>query len=365
MLARIADHLRGALGILAKKDVQIPARHLAREGGAIRASGANDATGTGGATGYTRPALGDDCAAIPDGDGYLLLAAEGIWPTFLEGDPRFAGYSAVMVNVSDVYAMGGRPIAVVDVVWGTSAGALEPVWEGMLAASRAYRVPIVGGHTSARSPYNALAVAIAGRARRLITSFAARPGDVLVAAIDLRGRMHPEHPFWDASTGADPARLRADLEILPALAEAGLCDAGKDISMGGVAGTLLMLLETSGVGAVLDVEAVPRPRDVRSLRDARDPRDVPRDPRDVPRDPRDVPLERWLLAFPSYGFLLSVRPEAAREVLAAFERRGIASAAVGVVDGSRRLTLEASGERQVLWDLAAEPLTGLAGEGAR
>ncbi|AUX48916.1 hypothetical protein SOCE26_104590 [Sorangium cellulosum] len=357
MLARIADHLRGALGILAKKDVQIPARHLAREGGATPAGsmgGVTGVTGASGAGGATRPALGDDCAAIPDGDGYLLLAAEGIWPAFLEGDPRFAGYSAVMVNISDVYAMGGRPIAVVDVVWGTSAGALEPVWEGMLAASRAYGVPIVGGHTSARSPYNALAVAIAGRARRLITSFAARPGDVLVAAIDLRGRMHPEHPFWDASTGADPARLRADLEVLPGLAEAGLCDAGKDISMGGVAGTLLMLLETSGVGALLDVEAVPRPRDTR---DARSPRD--------PRGPRDVPIERWLLAFPSYGFLLSVRPEAAREVLAAFERRGITSAAVGVVDGSRRLTLEASGERQVLWDLAAEPLTGFAGEGAR
>ncbi|WP_437967510.1 sll0787 family AIR synthase-like protein [Sorangium sp. So ce260] len=334
MLAGIAEELRGALGILAKRDVQIPARYLSGK------PGAGDAAGAAGAA--DRPALGDDCAAIPDGDGYLLLAAEGIWPAFLEGDPRFAGYSAVMVNVSDIHAMGGRPIAVVDVVWGTSAGALEPVWEGMVAASRAYGVPIVGGHTSARSPYNALAVAIAGRARRLITSFAARPGDVLVAAIDLRGRMHAEHPFWNASTGTDPARLRGDLEVLPALAEAGLCDAGKDISMGGVAGTLLMLLETSGVGAVLDLAAVPRPGDV-----------------------RDLSIARWLLAFPSYGFLLSVRPDAAGEVLAAFARRGIASAAVGVVDGSRRLTLEAAGERQTLWDLAAEPLTGLAGEGAR
>ncbi|WP_437743259.1 sll0787 family AIR synthase-like protein [Sorangium sp. So ce1504] len=326
MLGGVAAELRGAIGVLAKRDVQIPARYL---------SGAPGAAGS-----VERPAaLGDDCAAIPDGDGYLLLAAEGIWPAFLEGDPRFAGYSAVMVNVSDVYAMGGRPIAVVDVVWGTSAGALEPVWEGMVAASRAYGVPIVGGHTSARSPYNALAVAIAGRARRLITSFAARPGDVLVAAIDLRGEMHAGHPFWNASTGADPARLRGDLEVLPALAEAGLCDAGKDISMGGVAGTLLMLLETSCAGAVLDLEAVPRPR--------------------------DVPLARWLLAFPSYGFLLSVRPRVAGEVLSAFARRGIASAAVGAVDGSRRLTLQAAGERQTLWDLSAEPLTGLAREGAR
>ncbi len=49
-------------------------------------------------------------AAIPEADGYLLLAAEGILPQFLEAEPWFAGWSAVMLNVSDIYAMGGRPI---------------------------------------------------------------------------------------------------------------------------------------------------------------------------------------------------------------------------------------------------------------
>ena len=53
--------------------------------------------------------LGDDCAAIRDGDGWLLLAAEGMLPSFVADDPWFAGYSAVMVNLSDVSAMGGRP----------------------------------------------------------------------------------------------------------------------------------------------------------------------------------------------------------------------------------------------------------------
>lgn len=329
MLADLVGLLRGSIGILSKQDVQLPARYL----GASRA--ADSARGFGGASG-----LGDDCAAIPDGTGYLLLAAEGIWPVFLESDPRFAGYSAVMVNISDIYAMGGRPLAVVDVIWGTSRAALEPVWEGMVAASLAYGVPIVGGHTSARSPYNALAVAIAGRATRLLTSFAARPGDVVIAAIDLRGAMHPQHTFWNASTGTEPARLRGDLELLPELAEAGLCDAAKDISMGGVVGSLLMLLETSGVGAELDLDAIPRPP--------------------------DVPLARWLLAFPSYGFVLSVRPEHAAAVQATFARRDIACAVAGSIDGSRRLTLRAGdGERELLWDLAKEPLTGLAGAEAR
>src|ERR1700751_2131998 len=75
--------------------------------------------------------LGDDCAAIPDGDGWLLFAAEGMLPSFAAEDPWFAGYSAVMVNLSDVSAMGGRPLAIVDVLWTPSLGHSETFWEGM------------------------------------------------------------------------------------------------------------------------------------------------------------------------------------------------------------------------------------------
>jgi selenophosphate synthetase-related protein len=52
--------------------------------------------------------IGDDCAAIPDGDGYLLFAIEGFVDDFVQGMPWFAGWSGVMVNLSDIAAMGGR-----------------------------------------------------------------------------------------------------------------------------------------------------------------------------------------------------------------------------------------------------------------
>ncbi|MEA3122387.1 MAG: uncharacterized protein QOH33_1965, partial [Paraburkholderia sp.] len=51
--------------------------------------------------------VGDDCAAIADANGYLLFAIEGMVGDFVEAMPWFAGYSGVMVNVSDIYAMGG------------------------------------------------------------------------------------------------------------------------------------------------------------------------------------------------------------------------------------------------------------------
>jgi AIR synthase-related protein len=278
--------------------------------------------------------LGDDCAAIPDGDGFLLFAIEGFLPGFVAAEPYFAGWSGVMVNLSDIAAMGGRPIAVVDAVWSNGAAQAAPVLAGLADAAVAYGVPIVGGHSNMRAPGAALSVAVLGRARHLLTSFDARPGDVLVAAIDLRGRMRDPHPFWDASSDAPPARLRADLEILPLLAEDCLCRTGKDISNAGLVGTAAMLLECSGIGARIDVTSVPRPD--------------------------GMALERWLLAFPSFGFLLAAGPDSVDAVLARFAARGIAAAAIGACDASRVLRVADAQDEAEIWRFDETALLGAA-----
>jgi AIR synthase-related protein len=274
-------------------------------------------------------AIGDDCAAIPDGDGYLLLAIEGMVSDFVDSMPWFAGYSSVMVNISDVYAMGGRPLAVVDALWSDGLSAADEVLAGMAAASLAYGVPIVGGHSNTRSAQSQLAVAILGRAQALLSSFNARPGDRLLMAVDLRGRFEDPYPFWNASVGAPAGRARADFEILPALAEDGLCDTAKDISMAGALGTALMLLECSRAGAQIDLDAVPRPE--------------------------NVDFEHWLSAFPSFGFLLSVRESRVDEVIARFAARSLECAAIGTVDDSGEVVISQAGERALLWSLRDEP----------
>lgn len=280
-------------------------------------------------------AMGDDCAALPDRDGHLLFAIEGFVEDFVEQMPWFAGYCGVMVNVSDIYAMGGRPLAVVDALWSAGAAAGTPVLQGLAEASKRYGVPIVGGHSNHKSARGQLAVAVLGRAKKLLTSFNARPGDALVMAIDLRGAWQNPYPYWNASTSAPPERLRADLELLPELAESGLCDAAKDISMAGAVGTALMLLECSKVGATIQVDAIPRPAGV-ELDDA-------------------AALLRWLVAFPSYGFVLSVRPENVGEVLARFASRDLACAVVGQVHADPQVCLQYQGETAQLWDLSATP----------
>jgi AIR synthase-related protein len=269
--------------------------------------------------------VGDDCAAIPDGQGgYLLFAIEGLVEDFILRMPWFAGYCSVMVNVSDIYAMGGRPTAVVNAMWSKGMDPAAQMLQGMARASEVYGVPIVGGHSNNRSERPQLAVSILGRATRLLTSFDARPGDALVMAVDLRGAYEDPFPYWNASTCADGERLRGDLELLPLLAEAGLCDTAKDISMAGPVGTAMMLLECSGVGAVIDVDALPRPP--------------------------GVALERWLATFPSYGFVLSVRPEQVAEVMMRFASRDLACAVVGEVTAQRQVQLRQAGGQALLWD---------------
>ena len=283
-------------------------------------------------------AAGDDCAALPDGDGYLLFAAEGMVSDLIEAMPWFAGYCAVLVNVSDVCAMGGRPLAVVDVIWSQGLEPATPVLEGMAFASRQLGVPIVGGHSNARSDRTQLAVAIIGRAQKLLSSFEARPGETLLMAVDLRGRFVDPYPYWNAATEAPAARLRGDLEVLAEIAEAGLCSAAKDISMAGIVGTAMMLAECSRVGISIDLDRLPIPD--------------------------GVALARWLEVFPSYGYLLSVRDAAVDAVCERFETRGIACRPVGMVHGEGSVDVCLNGEMRTVWRLADHPFIVPADRGA-
>lgn len=325
--------LQASRGFAHKRDISdvVTALHRALPGGMAD-------TTLAGASGVL---LGDDCAAIPEpgGNGHLLLAIEGLVDDFVARMPWFAGYSAVMVNLSDIAAMGGRPIAVVDALWSAGQAQADPILQGMAAACSAYGVPIVGGHSNNRADRAQLAVAVLGRARCLLSSFAARPGQRLLMVADLRGQWQDPYPFYNASTMAPPGRLQADLALLPELAEAGLCGAAKDISMAGCLGTALMLLECSGAGAVIDLRRIPHP------------------PGHGPDD-GDANYLRWLTAFPSYGYLLSVELDQVDQVCTRFAARDLACAVIGEVTAERQVWLRTPGQQAMLWDLAEQTFIG-------
>jgi AIR synthase-related protein len=317
VLDALAEQFRQSRNIAAKQDIGAIARRLGLAAQAI--------------------AVGDDCAAIPDGDGYLLFSIEGFMNEFVARDPWFAGWCGVMVNLSDIAAMGGRPIAVVDAIWADGEANALPVLDGLRAASEAFGVPIVGGHTNIRTAQSQLSVAVLGRAKALLSSFDAKPGQRLIAAIDHRGAYREPFSNWNAATTAPKDRQRADLDLLPQIAEAGLSRVGKDISQGGIIGTAIMLAECSGVGIDIDIDAVPVPA--------------------------CIALARWLESFPGFGFLLAVDPEHVDSVIARFAGRAISAADIGAITPSSAVAICSGNERRVIFDHAGTPLLDLAKPG--
>ena len=278
--------------------------------------------------------LGDDAAAIETEDGYLLAAAEGVYPELLKSNPYLAGRTSVLTNVSDIYAMGGRPIAILDVLFSPDLEQVSAIVRGIKDNAYRYHVPLVGGHLNRKANFSSLSVFIVGRAKRLLSSFNARAGDDLVFVCSLDGKFHSGFNFWDSSSELRSEVALRQLDLLPRLAEEGRVDTAKDVSMGGLIGSILMLLECSGKGAEIQIERIPKPY--------------------------AIPLRDWLITFPSYGFILSIRPEYTTKVKDMFDSINLTCEVIGkIIGGSNVFLVQNGGERRLLWDVGVRPLIGV------
>ena len=278
---------------------------------------------------------GDDAAAIPDGDGYLLAAGEAIWPPLVEAEPHAAGVAAVVANVNDVAAMGGRPTAIVDTIVAPESLA-RPILEGLREGADLYGVPIVGGHLTARDGPPSLSAFILGRARALLPATAVASGQALLLAACLEGELRHDRLAFSSIAVRGP-RLRDDIEVLPRLAESGAALAAKDVSMAGLLGSLAMLLEPTDTGAAVDLDRIPTPD--------------------------GVSLADWVSAFPNFAFLLTAAPDRAEDVRRPFLDRGLACEVIGAVDATGILRARLGDEEANLLDVAREGVTRLRGAG--
>ncbi|MCB0480280.1 MAG: thiamine-phosphate kinase [Flavobacteriales bacterium] len=100
--------------------------------------------------------VGDDAAVVDAGDHYKLVSTdmlmEGIHFDLSYVPLKHLGYKAVTVNLSDIYAMNGKPEQItvsVAVSNRFSVEALDEFYEGVYLACEAYQVDLVGGDTSA------------------------------------------------------------------------------------------------------------------------------------------------------------------------------------------------------------------------
>jgi putative methanogenesis marker protein 2 len=277
--------------------------------------------------------FGEDAAVIAHGEEALLLAADGIWSRLMEADPYWAGYCAVLVNIHDIAAMGGKPLAMVDVFSISDPGIQGKVLAGMHDASLQFGVPIVGGHLHPDTPYSVIDVAILGVARKddVIYSHTAEEGNDIIVAVDLQGRVHPSCSLnWDSVTMKPPSVVRDQVRVMEGLGRDHLVTAGKDISNPGMIGTLGMLLEVSGKGALIELEELPRP----DLKE------------------HFMTFEQWIRSYPGMGFVLTAREEMTPEVCRRFADAGMTAAPIGRVNDTRDLRITYAGEDSSVFDFS-------------
>ncbi|GAA2899017.1 methanogenesis marker 2 protein [Pseudonocardia halophobica] len=274
---------------------------------------------------------GDDGAVVTAHGGPVVACGEALFPPFVAADPYGAGFAAVLTNVNDVAAMGGMPLGIVDTVVASEDLARKAL-AGMREAAELYDVPIVGGHLTLHEGDPAISAFAVGATAAPLSVTRAAPGQTLVVAAALDGRMREDFPFFPAFESRG-RRSAGDVRLLGTLAGEGVVVAAKDISMAGLVGSLAMLLEPGRLGVTVDVAAVPAPA--------------------------GVPLVRWFNCFPSFGFLLCVPAGREEECLAAFAERDLAAGVVGRLDDSGILALTRGDERVEVLDLHSTAVTGL------
>jgi putative methanogenesis marker protein 2 len=266
-------------------------------------------------------AFGEDAAVLEHHGEALLFAADGIWSKLMDADPYWAGYCSVLVNIHDIAAMGGHPLAMVDIFSIAKTTLQEQVVKGMHDASAQFGVPIVGGHLHPDAPYSVIDVSILGFARldSIIYSHTAQEGDSVVAAIDLNGRVHPSCALnWDSVT------MKSAAEV----AKKHLVTAGKDISNPGIIGTIGMLLEVSGKGADIDLARIPKP--------------------DLEKN--NMTFELWVRMYPGMGFVMTAKKEHVAELIGLFAGVGMTAKEIGTVNGTRELRIHYQGKDTQVFD---------------
>ncbi len=274
---------------------------------------------------------GDDGAIVETNGVNIVACGEALAPSFVAGDPYGAGIAAVLANANDVAAMGGVPLAIVNTLVGPPE-VTSIVMQGMVAASKMYDVPIVGGHLTERPGDTSVSAFALGPAERVLSMTNVRPGQTILFAAFLDGTMRPDFPFF-TSIDEQANRFDRDIRVPAQVAAAGAAVAAKDVSMAGPLGSLAMLLEFSKCGADVDLDRLPTPVDTDVL--------------------------KWLICFPSYAFWFTAEPKTADRCVEIFESNDLTCTTVGTVRADGRLVLHSDSESIELMNFDDDVVTGL------
>jgi thiamine-monophosphate kinase len=273
---------------------------------------------------------GDDCALLTPRPGMQWAVSTDM---LVEGrhflstvSPERLGHKALAVNLSDLAAMGAEPLAFTFAIALPRADEafIAPLADGIYALAETHGIELVGGDTTA-GPLN-LCITVFGElppGQALLRSGAkagdelwvsGQIGDARLALEVFRGRLAlPGDQFESVRRAMELPTPRVALGI----ALRGIARSAIDLS-DGLIGDLGHVLKRSGVGAVVDVDALPRSATLAAL-------------------PLAVQHECLLAGGDDYELLFSAAPESADAVRAAGLAAGVAVTRVGGIEAGSGL----------------------------
>jgi selenide, water dikinase len=299
------------------------------------------------------PETADDAGVYLLGDHALVATADFITPVC--DDPRRFGRVAAANALSDVYAMGGRPLFALNLCCfppldEPDSRALNGILEGAAGALAEAGAVLLGGH-SVRDPELKFGLAVIGEAdrNRLLTNAGARPGDRLILTKPLGTGVLINAFKVDRIDEAALEPVLREMERLNAeasrLALAHGVHAATDVTGFGLAGHALGMARASGVGLRFVFERLPVHDGFYRLvekgistgcTDANELNVAPvyTDKVGLDRARREILFDPQT----SGGLLLSTPPEQAGALLAALLAGGHRAAEIGeVLDGPARI----------------------------
>jgi selenide, water dikinase len=298
----------------------------------------------------------DDAAVYRLNDEQALIATTDFFMPIVD-DPFDFGRIAATNAISDVYAMGGRPILALALVGMPinvlSTATIGRILEGGASVCRTAGIPIAGGHTidSVEAIYGLVALGLV-HPRHVKRNADARPGDLLVLGKPLGVGVMSAALKKGELGEAGYARMIATTTKLntpgPDLAALPGVHALTDVTGFGLAGHALEMARGAGCAVALDWAAVPLLEGVRALAGqgfvtGASGRNWAGYGVDVTLPEGLAAEDRALLTDPqtSGGLLVACEPAALDAVLAVFRRHGFdAAAPVGEVRaGTPRLVV--------------------------
>lgn len=225
--------------------------------------------------------LGDDAATFPAGEGDVVVTCDALAAGvhfFADDPPEAIAAKALRVNLSDLAAKGAEPFAyLLALALGTgwTADWVRRFASGLQADNEAYGVSLLGGDTLRAAGGTTIAVTAFGRvpAGAVVRRRTAKLGDVVTitgtvgdAALGLLPRLgRRAFPVDEAHRcHLDGAYLWPDPPVAGWRAVRAHATAAMDIS-DGLLGDLGKLCRAAGVGAEVDVSAVPLSPAVRAV----------------------------------------------------------------------------------------------------